>query len=103
MDDFGAIDRGDGAGKTIRYQDFVIAVDTVAGRHPLQINSGRYIMDLKARYMQDVRGRRLCTPGRLTSFVLHPREIKPTHFRQSLWRPSCHGRLVDYGLFVCEI
>ena len=106
MDDFGAIDRGDGAGKTIRYQDFVIAVDTVAGRHPLQINSGRYIMDLKARYMQDVRGRRLCTPGRLPPLVLQPREIKSTPIADNrccdphaMWDGSimaCLGANYDY-------
>ena len=56
-------DAGDGLGKTIRYQDFVIAVDTVGSRHPLKINSGRFFTDLKARYLKDTEGRRLCTPG----------------------------------------
>lgn len=81
-------DAGDGLGKTIRYQDFVIAVDTVGSRHPLQINSGRFFTDLKARYLKDTDGRRLCTPGESSpasllcgqgrfffSFHLHEREI----------------------------
>ena len=64
MKDFGGRDLDDGQGTSVRYQDFVLAVDTIAGRHPFEMNTGRYITKLKARYLKDVYGRRLCTPVR---------------------------------------
>eukprot|EP00277_Geminigera_cryophila_P002210 CAMPEP_0179422868 /NCGR_PEP_ID=MMETSP0799-20121207/10685_1 /TAXON_ID=46947 /ORGANISM="Geminigera cryophila, Strain CCMP2564" /LENGTH=187 /DNA_ID=CAMNT_0021197083 /DNA_START=119 /DNA_END=679 /DNA_ORIENTATION=+ len=63
MNDFGAIDAGDGLGKTIQYRDFVTACETVSSQHPFQINTGRFIKNLKARYLEDEHGQRLCTPG----------------------------------------
>ena len=30
-------------GRTIKYEDFVIAVDTIGSRHPLQMSHGRSI------------------------------------------------------------
>jgi len=41
MNDFGAIDAGDGFGKTIKYRDFVTACETVISQHPFQINTVR--------------------------------------------------------------
>jgi len=41
MNDFGAIDGGDGLGKTIKYRDFVTACETVISQHPFQINTVR--------------------------------------------------------------
>ena len=62
MQDFGVRDLNDDQGTSVRYQDLVLAVDTIAGRHPFEMNTGRYITKLKARYLKDVHGRRLCTP-----------------------------------------
>lgn len=63
VQDFGVRDLNDDQGTSVRYQDLVLAVDTIAGRHPFEMNTGRYITKLKARYLKDVHGRRLCTPG----------------------------------------
>lgn len=63
MDDFGAKDEGNGLGKTIRYPEFVKAVETITSLHPLQMSTGRIMPGLKARVLQDMTGRRLTTPG----------------------------------------
>jgi hypothetical protein len=51
--------------KTIRYRHFVAAVEQLGGRHPLKINTGRFIKSLRSTFMRDPEGRRLCTPVRL--------------------------------------
>jgi hypothetical protein len=63
MSDFGAMDEGDGCGNTIKYAEFVNAVEGIASRHPLKMSHGRSIPAVKARSVKDETGRRLSTPG----------------------------------------
>jgi len=62
MMDFGA-ELDDQGNKVIRYKQFVSAVEQLGGKHPLKVNSGRYIKNLRATFMRDPEGRRVCTPG----------------------------------------
>lgn len=62
MEDFGA-ELDEKGQKTIRYRHFVAAVEQLGGRHPLKINTGRFIKSLRSTFMRDPEGRRLCTPG----------------------------------------